>query len=321
MSQQDSTTPAKKKHEEKVWTPYFIFMVAILFFSYLCFHGLNTGTSVYIEIKGGSTVLSGILAAIYSTTAGIIRMVVGPIVDRRGRTVVMMAGASFFVASALLVGFMQDTTALVIGRILQGIGFGSIVTSATTAASDMLPSSRMGEGLSYFAIGSALSQAVGPVLALGMVALNPPEIMYYVLACVAAVVFILALICDYEKHPERLSVESAFRQRCEAAAESSQQSTAEMLSASQEEYTGIKRFVEPAALSGAIPMMCMNAGNAFPCFFVGLYGVTALGLTNTGAIIGIWGFPPAIIISAVFVGLTFLTAVFSYPVWAKKKQS
>ena len=145
--------------------------------------------------------------------------------------------------------------------------------------------------------------------------------MYYVLAGVAAVVFILAFICDYEKHPERLSVESAFRQRCEAAAESGQQSTAEMLSASQEEYTGIKRFVEPAALSGAIPMMCMNAGNAFPCFFVGLYGVTALGLTNTGAIIGIWGFPPAIIISAVFVGLTFLTAVFSYPVWAKKKQS
>ena len=124
MSQQDSTTPAEKKHEEKVWTPYFIFMVAILFFSYLCFHGLNTGTSVYIEIKGGSTVLSGILAAIYSTTAGIIRMMVGPIVDRRGRTVVMMAGASFFVAGALLVGFMQDTTALVIGRILQGIGFG-----------------------------------------------------------------------------------------------------------------------------------------------------------------------------------------------------
>ena len=244
-------------------------MVAILFFSYLCFHGLNTDTSVYIEIKGGSTVLSGILAAIYSTTAGIIRMVVGPIVDRRGRTVVMMAGASFFVAGALLVGFMQDTTALVIGRILQGIGFGSIVTSATTAASDMLPSSRMGEGLSYFAIGSALSQAVGPALALGMVALNPPEIMYYVLAGVAAVVFILALICDYEKHPERLSVESAFRQRCEAAAESGQQSTAEMLSASQEEYTGIKRFVEPAALSGAIPMMCMNAGNAFPCFFCG----------------------------------------------------
>lgn len=274
--------PTSNSTNSRIWTPYFICLVAIMFMSYLCFHGLNSGTSVYIDIKGGSPALAGILAAVYSTTAAVLRIIMGPIIDRRGRTLVMMIGAASFALGALLVGVFQDTVALVVGRVFQGIGFGSLTTAAGAAAADILPKNRMGEGMGYYTLGNALSQAVGPALGLGLVMMNPPEIMYYVLAALAVGVFVLSLICNYEKHPERLDPNSAYRQRVEASAAKEPQAAAKKAQPNdQEGFTGLRRFFEPAAFAGAVPMMFMNASNSFSTFFVGLYGTT-LGLINPG---------------------------------------
>ena len=53
-----------------VWNPAFVLVVAISFASCLSFHGLNSGTTVYLSLVGGSTAFADVLAALYSVAAG-----------------------------------------------------------------------------------------------------------------------------------------------------------------------------------------------------------------------------------------------------------
>ena len=268
-----------KAAEAKLWTPYFILIVAIMFCSYVSFHGLNSGTSVYIERTGGTASFAGVLAALYSIVAGIIRMIVGPIIDRRGRTIVMSAGAASFTIGALIPGFLGSEPALVIGRILQGVGFGAITTSASTAAADVLPAARMGEGLGYYGLGNALAQSVGPAVALALVVLDPPQTLFLALAVAAMVVFLLTMLCNYERHPERLPEEASYRQQVESGAFIPGKGSTQPKPEKKE--TLAERFFEPHALPGAVPMVFVSAANGFSVFIAGVYGET-LGIGNAG---------------------------------------
>lgn len=256
-----------------VWNPAFVLVVAISFTSYLSFHGLNSGTTVYLSLVGGSTAFAGVLAALYSVAAGVARMALGPVIDRRGRAAVMSVGAASFFLGAVLAGLSQGGLALVAGRALQGVGFGAITTAAATAAADVLPESRMGEGLGYYGLGNALSLSVGPALALFLVAADPPETLFFALAGLSVVVFVLTLFCRYERHPARLPETASYRERLRAGAEGKGREACP--------ERGVRRFFESRALCGALPMMFMSAANGFSVFFAGLYG-TSLGLANAG---------------------------------------
>ncbi len=276
---------------DRLWTPYFLLIIAIMFFSYVSFHGTNSGTSVYVELMGSGTQLAGILASIYSITAAVARLLVGPVIDERGRSLVMRIGSASFVLGALIIGFIQADWTLIVGRVLQGIGFGALTTSASAAAADVLPLSRMGEGLAYYSMGNALAQSVGPALALSLVVLDPPEIMYFAFATVNIIVFVLSAFCNYEKHPKSLPITSGFRVRMEKAEDEKAEDEKANPSACTEDagekkahpekLKGLARFYEPHALSGAMPMMFMSGSNCFSVFFAALYGLS-LGVGNGG---------------------------------------
>ena len=270
----ENTNNNEKQKEAPVWTPYFFLIVLIMFTSYISFHGLNSGTSVYIDRTGGTAQFAGILASLYSISASIARFFMGPVIDEKGRAFIMRAGAVSFALGALLVALLPSDIMLIIGRILQGIGFGALTTSAAAAAADVLPKSRLGEGMSYYTLGNALAQSVGPAVGLFLVAMDPPEIMYFVLAIVAIIVFVLAVICKYEKDPSVLPETSSYRIRMEAEA-------AEDAPKKKETAKGIMRYIEPRAMCGGFPMMFMASANCFSVFFAGLYG-QSLGVINGG---------------------------------------
>lgn len=277
---------SSSRKADRLWTPYFVLIIAIMFFSYVSFHGTNSGTSVYVELMGSGTQLAGILASVYSITAAVARLLVGPVIDERGRSIVMRIGSASFVLGALIIGFIQADWALIAGRIFQGIGFGALTTSASAAAADVLPHSRMGEGLAYYSMGNALAQSVGPALALCLVVLDPPEIMYFAFAAVNIVVFVLSAFCNYEKHPKSLPATSGFRIRMEKTEDEKGDVIADAKDIAEgetqpEKLKGLTRFYEPHALSGAMPMMFMSGSNCFSVFFAALYGVS-LGVGNGG---------------------------------------
>lgn len=281
---------------EKLWTPLFVFIVIMTLCSFVVGQGLNSGTSVYLDHLGMGATFSGILAAVFSGAAGVTRLACGPIIDNRGRVIVMVAGAVFLFVGTVLPVFVTGPAAFVICRVLQGIGFSAATTASATAASDVLPLSRLGEGIGYYGLGQALAMSIGPALALFLVNTNPPENLYLGLSAMAALAFVFALLCRYEKNPARLPESATYRKRFEArrraqeeaAANAGTEGAAARDDAVRDDAAPhaarggfLRRFFEPRALPGMLPMLVLSPAFGFGIFFMGLYG-TSLGFQNAG---------------------------------------
>ena len=261
--------------------------------------GLNSGTSVFIARMGGSTAFAGVLAAVFSAAAAAARIVCGPLVDRAGRLRVMVGGAALLLAGTLVPAVSSNDAVFVVCRIVQGVGFSAATTASATAAADVLPLSRLGEGIGYYGLGQALAMSVGPALALFLVNTDPAANLYLGLAVIAALGLVLAALCRYERNPSRLPATAAYRRLyeerrelehdeargghggagpCAARVTDNRQARG---AAPEPSARGLGRFFELSALPGALPMVVLSPAFGFGIFFVGLYG-TSLGVVNPG---------------------------------------
>lgn len=291
---------------ERLWSPLFIFIIIMTLCSFMVGQGLNSGTSVYLDHMGQGATLAGILAAVFSASAAVARIACGPVIDNVGRVVVMLGGTLCLFVGTILPAFVSDTAVFTLCRILQGIGFSAATTASATAASDVLPLSRLGEGIGYYGLGQALAMSIGPALALFLVNTNPAENLYLGMSAMAALAIVFTLLCRYEKNPTRLPETSSYRQRieCEAAGDANGEGAAEaeaeaakIGAAAAESATAeaeaeapkvpakkegfLKSFFEPRAVPGMLPMLVLSPAFGFGIFFMGLYG-TSLGYTGAG---------------------------------------
>ncbi len=66
-------------------------------------------------------------------------------------------------------GITTSVILLLAIRALNGLGFGMHSTSGGAVAADVVPKSRMTEGIGYFGLYATAASAVGPVIALAIV--------------------------------------------------------------------------------------------------------------------------------------------------------
>lgn len=275
-----------RTHEpERLWSPIFVTIIAATLFAFMVGQGVNSGTTVYLERTGGTLAFAGIGALSFSVAAGIMRLICGPVVDTRGRRIVMALGAAIMLIGTTGPLICNEGAPFIIWRALQGIGFSASTTAANTAAADVLPFSRLGEGIGYAGLGQAISMAIGPALALFLVSTDPPENLYFGLIACAALSLILSLLCRYEKDPANLPPTSEYRVRWErrkAEPAPSDPDTGPL------ERTGtnplhrmLDAIIEPTAFRGTFVIFLMATVFSFNVFFMGAFG-NALHVTNAG---------------------------------------
>ncbi len=284
----NATRAAKSMRGEpaKLWTPLFILLIAATLCCFMAGQGLNSGTSVYLARIGSGAALAGVLATVFSAAAAAARIVCGPLIDRTGRYPTLIGGMVLITVGILVPALVYDPTVFFICRIAQGIGFSAATTAAATAAADVLPKSRLGEGIGYYGLGQALAMSMGPAVALFLVGTDPAENLYLGLAFIAGIGLLLALVCRYEKHPEKLPATSAFRLNAERknAAEREANAQGNQTDAAPVKKTSpfsLSELFEGRALPGALPMLVLTPAFGFGIFFIGLYG-TSLGIVNPG---------------------------------------
>lgn len=296
---------------EQLWSTTFVLVVASTLCCFMVGQGLNSSTSVYVALYGGTAAYAGVLAAVFSGAAAVVRLLSGPLIDGRGRRIVMLFGFTVLIVGTVGPLFTHDVAPFVVFRILQGAGFSAVTTASATAAADALPASRMGEGIGYYGLGQALSMSVGPALALALVSTDPPENLFVGVTAIAVVGLSMIFLCRYEKHPEMLPEEAVYRRRLEegeseaartGAAEAGKESkqaeaseggkraeaaetttsTAQSRMEERPKRESIaSRIFEKHALPGTLPMIVLSPAFGFVIFFVGLYGAS-LGVGNAG---------------------------------------
>ncbi len=282
--------------DPKLFTGIFILIIAISMASFLMGQGSNAGTSVYLNRIGESTALAGIGAITFSFAAAASRVISGPLIDSKGRAIIMVIGGVFMVIGCACPLLVNTDSFFILWRICQGIGFAAITTAAATAAADVLPASRLGEGIGYYGLGQAIAMSIGPALAIFLVNTDPPENFYIGLTCCAVLALVLSSMCRYEKHPERLPATSEYRMRYEGSLDTDREKEASAGDTLTDDGSSdddskhvrggligklIDSIFEPGAIPGTIPMMFIATSFGFGIFYVGVYGAT-LNVTNAG---------------------------------------
>ena len=283
MEKRDQNTT--KTTQPKLWTPVF---VAIIAFSLCCFmvgQGLNAGTSVHLSYRGETAALAGIGAAVFSIAAAVSRIVFGPLADLRGRLLVITIGAIVLIAGTAGAAFLPDMKLFILWRFLQGVGFATVTTAAATAAADVLPVERLGEGIGYYGLGQAIAMSIGPALAIFLVSTDPAENLFRGLSIAATAVLVLSFFAHYENNLERLPETATYRriadQRAKKKLEREQKKNKSASTERQPKESFLHKIFEPKALAGALPIMVICPTFGFGIFFTGLFG-TKLGIANAG---------------------------------------
>ncbi|WP_335974503.1 MFS transporter [Streptomyces sp. CA2R106] len=155
--------------QEPIFTLPFVSLMTANGLLRICTYMLITVVPLYALHNGVSLTEAGLTTTFYMAAAVVVRPLSGQLVDARGRFAVMLVGSVlYFVATGLYVLALPVWLLLAV-RALQGLGFSFNGTAVMTLATDLIPESRMSEGIGYLGIEQTVAQIFAPWLALTLV--------------------------------------------------------------------------------------------------------------------------------------------------------
>ena len=179
---------------ESLWTRDFILDTWINFMLYIIFYLLMLwSTSYAIAIWHSSISSAGLASSIFIVGALIARFVSGQIIDAYGRKKLLVIGTAVFLATIPCYFFVTSMGAFCLVRIIHGAAYGVSATATGTIIGAIVPISRHGEGLGFFALGNTLGTAIGPFLAITLSIGGNYFLSLYLCIALAILAFFTAL--------------------------------------------------------------------------------------------------------------------------------
>ena len=112
---------------------------------------------------GDATYLSWIISA-YFLTATAVTPLYGKIADIKGRRPVLLAAVAIFVLGSIACALAPTMLALILGRALQGLGGGGLISLAQTVIGDVVAPRERGRYMIYISAVWATASVAGPIL-------------------------------------------------------------------------------------------------------------------------------------------------------------
>lgn len=151
---------------ERLWTRDFAIIASVNFVIFLAANMLVSTVPFFIVDLGGSEVVVGAAAALYSLVALLTRPVAGWLLDHRSRKIVFVIGVTgmIIVPAAYLV--LPVLSIVIFLRGVQGLVWASTTTASNTNACDIMPRQRFAEGMGFFGLTGSIAIVIGPALGL-----------------------------------------------------------------------------------------------------------------------------------------------------------
>jgi predicted MFS family arabinose efflux permease len=193
------------------------FILLFLFSVMVCtaMNMLNVIVPLFVtENLNQTTAVAGLMTTVYTIAACASRPINGMLTDRLGRQRMMAAGTLLFAAGCLIGGLFAAILVLTICRILMGIGYSAATTANNTASTDVIPESRLAEGIGYFGMSQSVASAFGPALAAIIVSSIGSQNALLFDGSIALLAFAVALSIRYEaSQPSRQIKTDASKQK------------------------------------------------------------------------------------------------------------
>lgn len=118
---------------------------------------------LFIKDIGGSESQVGLVVGAFMLSAVILRPIIGGLLDRYGRKPFILWGLLIFTLAMYFYSWVGGVFVLLGLRILQGLSWAVSTTAIFTAITDIIPSTRRGEGMGWFSTAMTLAMAIGPM--------------------------------------------------------------------------------------------------------------------------------------------------------------
>ncbi len=255
--------------QENIWTKNFSLMMVVAFLMGVA-NNMFVGTlPLYVMHHGGDSSLSGIVMSVFTLSALCCRHFWGRMLDKEGRKKVLVIGGIIFTLISVVYNFATTVVLIITIRLIHGIGYGAHSTASGTIVSDVIPKSRLSEGIGYYGISSTLATAVGPALGL-YISENYSFAMLFNTICLLSIFSLIgSFFINYEKTIEN-EVPSF-----DNAADTPALGKMEVKAAK----TG--RFIEPSAVPASIVTMFVTISMSGIFSFLSAFGM-ARGISNIG---------------------------------------
>ena len=189
--------------KEKIWTRDFTFLMIGLLLISCANYFFASSIAVYAKLISSSGVYEGLLTSSFYFGSVAMRLVNGTLVQKYGARRLMLTGAMLCFSACMAHNFAGTILALVIFRIIHGIGYSVFSTASGTAASYIVPQERIAEGMGYYTIGNVLAMALGPAVALEIVS-EESRAQFHHLFSIAAVICGVAVVLVLMMKPDRM---------------------------------------------------------------------------------------------------------------------
>ena len=226
------------KNINKLWSGYFILICLSALFMSFTMNMLNSVLSLFANDMWSSKTLGGYLTTTFNIGSIVMALFCGRLVDRYGRRRCLIAGsASFAFFTAICAVWAVPFVSLPV-RVIQGMAKSVVFVASSSIVADIVPRERMTEGLGFYGLGSTITMALGPMVALAVINASGYSMMFILGAVFLLICCGFGSAIRYEKQPfyRKPAVERAGNKSANG----------------NDTYKGIWKFIEKKALLASI---------------------------------------------------------------------
>lgn len=159
-----------EKAKVRLWTSEYSIIIVLSFILFVTFYMITSGLPVFISTFNDNPAIAGIMTTTLMITSLITRFFASIIIQKVNMKLLLIISITYFAITIALTVVFDSIWALVVIRALQGIGFCMLTNLVFTISSNIIPKSRLGEGVVFFTMATSIGSTIGPYIAISYLA-------------------------------------------------------------------------------------------------------------------------------------------------------
>ncbi|GGD01413.1 MFS transporter [Pontibacillus salipaludis] len=188
---------------EKLWNSSFIFLILANWFTFMSFQMLIPTLPPYMEELGGSKFQVGLVTTLFSIGAILSRPFIGHLLQTQSRKRLVLFGSVSLLIITLLYSFTTAVLIFLAFRFIHGLAWGWSSTTNGTAAVDLVPKKRIGEGMGYFGLSVTIGMIIAPSLGIYLYQNFSFSALIYTSVSLGTIAFVLFSLTKF-KTPDNI---------------------------------------------------------------------------------------------------------------------
>lgn len=154
------------KLKGKLWTNQYVNIILLSLVMFASFYMITAGFPIFVSTISDNPAMAGIMTTTLMVASLITRFFASVIIQKVNMKLLLIISILYFIGTIALTFVNNSIGFLIVIRALQGIGFSMLTILVFTISSNIVPKSRLGEGIVFFALSTSVGTTLGPLIAI-----------------------------------------------------------------------------------------------------------------------------------------------------------